>query len=168
MRLEFEFTQEDFIAGQLLHAWRRYSPRLARFQKVTQPIFAVALLCFAFLFYRWKLSSGVVFFEAVCGLYLLLAPNVIAPFFYRRRYRLTRGKENRIVLTISQDSLHFDHPGRSVGTFEWQAILGVSPATFFIIPRRVLGDSMHDELLGICKSQGVPCTYPKLEPAKRG
>lgn len=179
MRLEFEITQEDFIAGQLLHAWRRYSPRLARFQKVTQPIFAVALLWVAFLAYRWKLSSTLVFLEAVCGLYLLLAPNVIAPFFYRRRYRLTREKDNRIALTISQESLHFEHPGRSVGTLQWPALLGVldgpssallylSPATFLIIPRRVLGDTMHDELLSMCKDRGLSFTYPKLKPTERG
>jgi hypothetical protein len=39
--------------------------------------------------------------------------------------RRSRGKEGPIALTITNESIHIDCPGRSVGTIEWQAILGV-------------------------------------------
>jgi hypothetical protein len=112
-----------------------------------------------------------------CGFYLLLAGNVIAPYLYRRRYLRTRGNEGNTHLNITEDSIHVDCPGRSTGKLDWNAVLGVfdgptitllylSPATFLMIPRRVLTGTMHEDLLAICRSRGVPTTYPKLKRAK--
>ena len=176
MRIEFTLTEQDFIAGCHTHSWRRYSPGLERFQTIAQPIAAVFIIFSAILAYRWHLSFALVAFNAVCGLYLLAAPSVITPYLQRRLYRRTRGKDGPIILTITHESVHIDCPGRSVGTIEWPAILGVldrpaalllymSPAQPLILPRRIFTDATHEKLLNICRSKSVPFTFPK--PVKR-
>jgi hypothetical protein len=175
MRIEFTLTQEDFIAGCRVHSWRRYSPGLERLQRILQPIAAALIILSAIFLYRWHSPLVLVAFEVVCGLYLLAAPSIIAPYLWRRLYCRTRGKDGPIVLTITDESIHIDCPGRSVGTIEWPAILGVfdrpavtllylSPAQPLMVPRRVLTGAMHEEFLAICQSKGIPLTYPK--PAK--
>jgi hypothetical protein len=155
------------------HYWRTYSPGLERLQRIFLFLVAIFMLTSALFINNWHKSTAFGLFESVFGLYLLLAPTVITPYRVRRHYLRTRGKEGPIIVTITDESIQIDCPGRSVGTVEWQAILGVldrptctllylSPGNFLIFPRRVLTDAMHDELLTLCKSKGIPFTYPKL------
>jgi hypothetical protein len=178
MRITFTPTIEEFVAAQRAHAWRKYKARTASLQRVLQPVLGITLLVFALLMYRDGANSALILIEAMCGVYFLLAVNVIAPFLYRRHFRRTRGLGGEIILTVTDDSLTLDCPGRSAGTLEWRAILGVldrsgvtllylSPGSFLYLSRRVLDDERRTELLAMCKSKGIPFTYPNLPKQKR-
>jgi hypothetical protein len=176
MQIEYELTQQDFVEGCRVHCWRRYKPRTKQVMRFIQSLVALALCTEAYLLYRIAANPAMTLLILVLGLYLLLGPLVIAPYLWRRLYRRTRGRDGMIVLTIADESIHIDCPGRSVGTIEWHAILGVldrptttllyfSPAQPLILPRRVLVDAAHEELLSICRRKDVPFTYPK--PSKK-
>ncbi len=176
MRIEFTTTPQDFIAAQRLHCFRKYGNGSGRLPRILYPILGSLLLGYTFPLYR-EGATSVALLELFCGLYLLLAGNVIAPYLYRRRYLRTRGNEYGTILNITDDSISIVCPGRSAGKLEWNAVLGVldgpiitllyfSPATFVMIPRRVLSGSMHKDLLAMCESKGVPFTYPKLKRQK--
>jgi hypothetical protein len=175
VQIEFTTTLQDFVAAQRLHCFRKYGQGSGHLPRILYPILGALLLAYASHLYRTG-ATNVALLEAFCGLYLLLGGNVIAPYLYRRRYLRTRGNESGTILNITEDSIHVECPGRSSGKLEWNAMLGVfdgptitllylSPATFLMIPRRVLSGKMHEDVLAMCETRGVPSTYPKL---KRG
>jgi len=178
MQVEFTLSHDDFVAGSSAHCWRRYTPRWERVQKSVQLVLAIFFILFFFFFYfSLKDHSFATIFVGLCGVYMLAGPLLLAPYLRRRAYCRTRGKDGPIIFTITDESIHIDYPGRSTGTIEWPAILGVldrpkvtllytSPAQPLMLPRRVLTDSMHDEVPSICKLKGIPFTYPKTP--KRG
>jgi YcxB-like protein len=177
VRIEFTTTLQDFVAAQRLHCFRKYGSGSGRLPRILYPILGALTLVYSFHLFHQGGVTSLALLELFCGLYLLLAGNVIAPYLYRRRYLRTRGSEGGINLDITEESIQLDCPGRSSGRLEWNAILGVldgpsvtllylSPATFLMVPRRVLSGAMHQDLLAICKSRGLPFTYPKLKQEK--
>ena len=173
MQINFTSTLQDFIAAQRLHCFRKYGHGSGRLSRILYPIMGTLLIGFAFLLYRWG-STGAAALEAFFGLYLVLNGTVIAPYLYRRRFLRTRGNENGVNLNISDESIHVDCPGRSSGTIQWSAFLGVfdgpevtllylSAATFLFVPRRSISDAEHQELLAMCMRHGVPLSFPKVQ-----
>jgi hypothetical protein len=173
VQIEFTTTLQDFIAAQRLHCFRKYGKGSGRLPRILYPVLGASVLGVAALLYRAG-SNGSALLEAIFGLYLLLVGNVIAPYMYRRRYLRTRGNENGVILDFTEEAVQVDCPGRSSGKLEWKAMLGVfdgptitllylSPATFLMVPRRVLSGTMHEDLLAMCMEKGVPMTYPKLK-----
>jgi hypothetical protein len=178
MRIVYTPTIGDYVSAQRAHTWRKYKPRTANLLRVLGPVVGVVILVFAFSFYRDGSNSALILIESLCGVYCLLAGNVLAPFLWRRQFRRTRGLGGEVVLTITAEFLTMDRPGRSAGTIEWGAILGVldwpdvtllyiSPASFMYFSRRFIDDAQRFELLALCKSKCIPFTYPEVEKNKK-
>lgn len=173
MRVEFALSQDDLIAGYRAHLWRKYTAKPERFQKAARPALAVLVAASVSVFYFYPGEHFALrVFIALSVLYLLIAPKFWRRY-WRDLYSRTRAQDGAVILTISDDSIHVEWPGKSVSTIEWAAVLGVLdranvtllyvlPTQPMVLPRRVLNDGMHDELLSICRSKGIPFTYPKL------
>ncbi len=173
MRITFTPTQKDFIDAQRTHAWRRYSPAMARLQRALEPFVGVFLILFAVHLARTNANRGIVLLEFVLGLYVLLASRVLGPFLYRRAYRQRHSTGPDVTaLQFEHDAIYMDSPGHSSGRLEWPAILGtiesettlllyLAPARFLIIPRRFLEGSQLQDLSNLLREKNVPAGYPK-------
>jgi len=162
MQITFVGTQQDFIDGQKTHLWRRYSRRALMVRRILLPILGVVLTAVGVVDYQFNSrigwSVGFNLFEIVFGLYLIFADAVIVPFQLKRAYRRRTTVEPREhTLTIDQDRIESDSPGRSHATLEWELAKGMvesrtsiliyfSAATFLVIPKRILSDAQQAEL----------------------
>lgn len=173
MQITFTSTQKDFIDAQRTHAWRRYSPAMARLQRVLQPFVGTGFILLGIYLAREHANGAVVLFELVCGLYLLLASWVIAPFLYKRAYRRHHTGPHATNLDFEQDAIHVDCPGHSSGRLEWSTVLGtfesettlllyLAPARFLIIPKRFLEGSQLSDLSNLLREKNVPVGSPKV------
>jgi hypothetical protein len=171
MQITYVGTQQDFVDGQKTHLWRRYSRRALMVRRILWPILGVVLTVVGVVDYQFNSrigwSVGFNLFEIMFGLYMILADAVIAPLQLKRAYRRRLTAEPREhTLTIDQDRIESDSPGRSHATLEWELAKGMvesrtsiliyfSAATFLIIPKRVLSDAQQAEmnaLLGVCRA----------------
>jgi hypothetical protein len=174
LQINFASTEQDFIDTQKTHAWRRYSPAMARFQKAVSPILGLIFIAHGVFVYR----RGVVhpaflpWLEITCGLYVLLATSVIGPWLYRRAYRRRNdGSLHENVISFTEDCVECECKGRSHVRLEWQAIKGslespttfllyTSPATFLSIPKRAISEDQLQLLIALLRTQKVPAGYP--------
>jgi len=173
MTLEFTGTLQDFIDGQRTHAWRKYSPAVALFQKILEPIVGLALLIYGIHLIRIGANGAFWLVEIACGLYVLLATRVIAPLLYRRAYRRRRGgPSHSTTYDFNDGAIECISPGRSEAKLDWKIVRGfvdgpkslliyTAPGLFLAIPKRVLDESRHEELLSLLDQHQIPATYPK-------
>ena len=167
MRVEFTILEGDFFAASGAHYLRRCTPRWKWLRRGFQPILAVTVIClFYLLYFRLKYHA-----LATALFYLSVITLILSPYFKRQLRRPARGQNGPVILTITDESIHAEAPGIT-SAIEWTAILGVldrpkvillyaSSTRPLVIPRRILTDSMYDELLSLCRSKGIPFTYPK-------
>lgn len=173
MRLTYTSSLEDFIDAQRVHAWRKYSPALAGFQRIAEPIVGIALLLLAWYLITVHASSAFVMIEVVCGLYVLLNRLIIAPSIYRRAYRRRHVDPPQPGLVeFTPERIYCESPGRANGTIQWIAVRGyldkpktillyTAPGLFLYIPKWALSADHHQELLGLLAQHNIPNTYPK-------
>lgn len=173
MKITFVSNLRDFVDSQRTHAWRRYSPRAARAQRLFSPFFGAIFVIVGLVGYKQGWNLGLVIFEVMCGLYVGLSSLVIAPLLYRRAYRRRScGQTHENVITFAEEAIDCDCPGHSRGRIEWAAIRGMiesdttillylAPARFLPIPKRVITDPERQEILATIRSKGVPFGCPK-------
>jgi hypothetical protein len=177
MQFSFVGTEQDFIDVQRTHAWRKYSPRAARIQKILLPVSGLFLIVMGVIIYTWH-QVGFAIFNIAVGLYLALWSPLIVPFLYKRSYRRRlSGGSNQVEVTILDSSLTWDCPGEAVSILEWPTVKGVvespttilfylSPASFLVIPTRIITPDQHQELMSLLRSKGIPLSCPK--PVRNG
>lgn len=159
--------------AQRTHAWRRYSPAMARLQRTLEPFVGVFLILFAVHLARIHANPAIVLLEFLLGLYVLLASRVLGPFLYRRAYRERHSNGPDVTaLDFEHDAILVDCPEDSSDRLEWPAIRGtiesettlllyLAPARFLIIPKRFVEESQLTALANLLREKNVPAGYPK-------
>jgi hypothetical protein len=177
MQISYIGTEKDFVDAQRTHAWRKYSHRGAIVRNGMQIVAGSVMIVLGLLTHQGVSIESLIFLIGL-GLYLILAHPVVAPLLSKRAYRrrLTDGS-HEVFLTLSDDSLTSDCPGKSHTVLEWSMFKGiiesrttillyVSSANFLIIPRRALSVEQESELRGLVRRHGVQPGCPK--PLRKG
>jgi len=176
VQVRFVQTEQDFVRARTAHAWRKYGPRGRLYRRILQPIAGAFFLAVAFYAYR-RGDHGFAVLEGAYGFYALLIADVIAPYFHRKAFRRSRMKTAEVILTLTDEVVCCEMPGLSeeriqgdgfVGVLDWPEVmlLYLSPAMFLYVPKRVLSDAEHRQMLEWFGEKGVPLTYPKMSRAK--